>query len=137
MVNSRKGQHVIRTMKLALLGIAGALAFSAFGATPVSAGTEASAQVDGCVSTSVTRSGQWVTTVTVRNVCDFTLTVDAHAFNGPAGYDRRSPRVPVGAGKSINFHSTLDPWYAPPGSWTCGELWGGNAFLWGRDCVQM
>lgn len=142
---------MIRAAKLALLGIAGALAFSAFGAAPATAASGGAAapanitvgsggpvtpQRDGCVQTDVGRSGQIVYWVRITNACNFTLyATDSHAFNGPAGVDSRSGRQDMGPGAYFQYN--YGGWYAPPGSLTCGELWGPNARLWGRDCRTM
>jgi hypothetical protein len=106
-------------------------------------GTAADAGImrDGCVETEVyRRAGQPNTLdrVLIRNVCSYSLSsVDGHTWNGPAGFDWRSPgRATL---PSLGYWEFKPTWavYLPPGSLTCGELWGPGGVLHGRDCKTM
>lgn len=93
---------------------------------------------NGCVKTRVYASNHWISTVDVYNICSYTLyNVSVHVFNGPAGLNRYAPtRGDMSTNERYRF-SWSPYWYAPPGSLTCGEIWGPgpNPRLWGRDCI--
>ncbi|BCL17367.1 hypothetical protein [Micromonospora sagamiensis] len=136
---------MFRPLRTAFAGLVAALALALVaapaGAAPrTDAGSDNPAQVldNGCVRTTVGRSGQTVYWVMVQNICGHTLyNVDAHVFNGPAGVDYRSQRGTVNPNGFIMFDWRPGSWYAPPGSLTCGELWTPGPTLQGRDCITM
>lgn len=115
----------------AILGTALLLAATLSTAVPGTAGA-----VNGCVRTDPHPNTGNIYWVHVYNACSYTLyNVDAHVYNGAAGIDERSGyRVNLKPG---GWFELTGSWYAPAGSLTCGELWGPNAKLWGRDCIRM
>ncbi|ALG08857.1 hypothetical protein [Kibdelosporangium phytohabitans] len=132
---------VKRLVGAALVGLAGLALVS-----PVSA-SEVSVQDHNCVRTTVSRNSQGrVEYITVMNICQATLlSVDAHVYNGPAGFeDRNRTRRNLAQYQFFRFPSTgsYSPAKAMPSkSLLCGELWApagaGAGRPWGPDCYKM
>ncbi len=124
---------MIRSGKIALAGAVTALAFAGFGAAPAAAAPTAAA-VDWCADTTVTRLGQQIHSVSVKNVCSFTLDdAYAHVYSSASGFRYIAGPQDLAPGQAITVHTS--GLSVPPGSSVCGELRGAAGQQWGVDCV--